>query len=165
MATFTNYPVKDTYYRVIQLDDAGEIQNGLGHSISGSARLSGSLHVTGSSTFGGDLTVTGNVTAKQFIATTVSSSVIYESGSSQFGNSLDDNHIFTGSVIVTGSIKAENTLTADRGVIGGIFYNPNTIEENINIPINQNARLFGPTVTIDSGKLVTVGAGSILTIL
>jgi|SaaInlStandDraft_1057018.scaffolds.fasta_scaffold49040_2 hypothetical protein len=177
MATFTEKPIKDTYYRVVQLDDGGQIQNGLGHPLSGSLRISGSVHITGSSTIGGDLDVTGKVTAREFIATTVSSSVLFESGSSQFGNSLDDSHIFTGSIHQTGSLTIsgsidtsgsltiQNTITADRGVIGGIFYNPNTIEENINIPINQNARLFGPTVTIDNGKLVTVGAGSILTIL
>lgn len=177
MANFTNHPIKDTYYRVVQLDDGGQVQNGLGHPLSGSLRISGSVHITGSSTVGGDLAVTGKVTAREFIATTVSSSVLFESGSSQFGNSLDDTHIFTGSINVTGSlnqigdlstsgsITAENTITAERGTYAGLFSNPNIIEENINIQANHNARLFGPTVTIGSGFLMTVGAGSTLTIL
>ena len=58
-----------------------------------------------SQTITGSLTVTGNLTAQQFI---VSSSVTYltesfASGSHKFGDSSDDNHNFTGSLIVSGS--------------------------------------------------------------
>ena len=63
------------------------------------------LDVTGDAKIGGNLTVTGNLTAQQFI---VSSSVTYltqsfASGSHKFGDSSDDNHNFTGSLIVSGS--------------------------------------------------------------
>ena len=63
------------------------------------------LDVTGDAKIGGSLTVTGNLTAQQFI---VSSSVTYltesfASGSHKFGDSSDDNHNFTGSLIVSGS--------------------------------------------------------------
>jgi hypothetical protein len=56
-------------------------------------------------TVNGSLTVTGNLTAQQFI---VSSSVThlttsFSSGSTKFGDSSDDNHNFTGSLIVSGS--------------------------------------------------------------
>ena len=110
MANFTNHPIKDTYYRVVQLDDGGQIQNGLGHPLSGSLRISGSVHITGSSTVGGDLAVTGKVTASEFIATTVSSSILFESGSSQFGNSLDDVHKFTGSVDISSSLNIDGSF-------------------------------------------------------
>ena len=58
-----------------------------------------------SQTITGSLTVTGNLTAQQFI---VSSSVTYltesfASGSHKFGDSSDDNHNFTGSLVVSGS--------------------------------------------------------------
>lgn len=46
----------------------------------------------------GDLTVTGKITAREFHTTFVSASIIYQSGSTQFGNSSDDTHIFTGNV-------------------------------------------------------------------
>jgi hypothetical protein len=58
-----------------------------------------------SQTITGSLTVTGNLTAQQFI---VSSSVTYltqsfASGSNRFGDSSDDIHTFTGSLVVSGS--------------------------------------------------------------
>ena len=58
-----------------------------------------------SQTITGSLTVTGNLTAQQFI---LSSSVTYltesfASGSHKFGDSSDDIHTFTGSLVVSGS--------------------------------------------------------------
>jgi hypothetical protein len=51
----------------------------------------------------GDLTVGGKVTAQEFHAEFVSSSIIYESGSTKFGNSYDDTHDFTGSINLLGN--------------------------------------------------------------
>ena len=50
-----------------------------------------------------DLTVLGQINARQFNIAIISSSTLFESGSSNFGNSLDDTHTFTGSVNITGS--------------------------------------------------------------
>lgn len=55
------------------------------------------------STIDGDLTVTGTITAQEFHTEFVSASIIYESGSTQFGDSVDDTHIFTGSVEIYSS--------------------------------------------------------------
>ena len=69
-----------------------------------------------SQTITGSLTVTGNLTAQQFI---VSSSVTYltqsfASGSNRFGNSSDDTHQFTGSLVVSGSA---NLLTVGTNLL------------------------------------------------
>jgi hypothetical protein len=58
----------------------------------------------------GSLTVSGNLTAQQFI---VSSSVTFlttsfSSGSTRFGDSSDDIHTFTGSLVVSGSVNPLN---------------------------------------------------------
>ena len=85
------------------------------------------LATTGSNTFqglqtvNGSLVVTGSLTAQQFI---VSSSVTYltesfASGSHKFGDSSDDNHNFTGSVYVTGSVtinKQNEGLILSSGI-------------------------------------------------
>ena len=55
-------------------------------------------------TLTGDLTVTGKITAQEFHTEFVSASIIYQSGSTQFGDTLDDTHTFTGSVNLTGSL-------------------------------------------------------------
>jgi hypothetical protein len=90
----------------------------------GSAAILGSLQVTGSSDVLGDLTVTGKITAEEFHTEFVSSSVIYKSGSTKFGNSSDDVHSFTGSLQVLGSItgaieSSSYALTASYAENGG----------------------------------------------
>jgi len=106
MANFTGNQIRHTYQRLLQLDNF-ITQNGTGSINLEKVHVSGSVYVTGSQVISENLRVLGNVTAQQFIATTVSSSIVYESGSSQFGNSLDDNHIFTGSLNLTGSMNLE----------------------------------------------------------
>jgi hypothetical protein len=80
--------------------------------------ISGSLGITS------DLTVLGSVNARQFNITIISSSTLFESGSSNFGNSLDDTHTFTGSVNITGSFLVNGT---EVGVSAG----PNTFDFNL----------------------------------
>ena len=80
-------------------------------SKTGSYATTGSNIFTGAQSISGSLTISGNLTAQQFI---VSSSVTYltesfASGSHKFGDSLDDNHDFTGSVRISGSIVATGT--------------------------------------------------------
>jgi hypothetical protein len=51
----------------------------------------------------GDVTVGGKVTAQEFHTEFVSASIIYQSGSTKFGDTSDDVHSFSGSLRVTGS--------------------------------------------------------------
>ena len=54
-------------------------------------------------TVGGNLTVAGTITAQQFITEYTTDTVIATSGSTNFGNSSDDRHDFSGSLAVSGS--------------------------------------------------------------
>ena len=71
--------------------------------------LNGTYATTGSNTFknpqtiNSNLIVTGSITAQTLVVQTVSSSVIYSSGSNVFGNASSNNQIFTGSLYVTGA--------------------------------------------------------------
>jgi hypothetical protein len=53
-----------------------------------------------------DVYFTGKITAQELHTTYTTSSVLFQSGSSKFGNSSDDRHEFTGSLFASGSIKA-----------------------------------------------------------
>ncbi len=86
--------------------------------------LSASAELTGSLGIDGNLTVLGTVNARQFNISIISSSTIYESGSSNFGNSSDDTHSFTGSVLITGSLLVNGS---EVGVAAG----PNTFDFNL----------------------------------
>jgi hypothetical protein len=74
---------------------------------------SGSHMFTGGQFIGGNLIVSGSVTAQQFILSSSLANIVTEtiSGSSNFGNSLDDRHIFTGSVRITGSLNTIGDVT------------------------------------------------------
>jgi hypothetical protein len=73
--------------------------------ISGSIDVTGSLATTGNFTVQGNTTINGTLTANEFHTTFTSASIIFESGSTKFGDTLDDIHQFTGSADITGSFK------------------------------------------------------------
>lgn len=75
-------------------------------------QLSGSVFSASNFTFPQNLTVGGTLSAQQLF---VSSSVIYQSGSTKFGDSPDDNHQFTGSVLVRGPISASSITGSFKG--------------------------------------------------
>jgi hypothetical protein len=82
--------------------------------------LNGTYATTGSNTFAGiqtinsNLTVTGSITAATLVVQTITSSVIYSSGSNVFGNNIANTQVLTGSVTVTGSFRfgSSNQQTA-----------------------------------------------------
>ena len=71
--------------------------------------LSGSLLVTGSISnstdlnLPKDLNIEGKLSAKEIKTSNISASIVYQSGSTKFGDSIDDIHPFTGSVSIGGS--------------------------------------------------------------
>jgi hypothetical protein len=77
----------------------------------GSNSFNGNQNITGSLLLSGSLTSTGTITAQTLVVQTVSSSVIYSSGSNTFGNSLANTQVLTGSVIVTGSLSVNGSNT------------------------------------------------------
>lgn len=68
-----------------------------------------SKQLTGSYAITGSLTVTGNITAQTLLVETVSSSIVYSSGSNTFGNDLANRQTLTGSVLVTGSLNVNGS--------------------------------------------------------
>lgn len=66
--------------------------------------IAGETKITGSVNISGDLDVAGVLTAREFHTEYVSASIIYESGSTKFGDTSDDVHQFTGSIYGTNQI-------------------------------------------------------------
>ena len=119
-----------------------------------------SVGTADSPTFAG-VTTTGTltaqtVTAQQFHTTIVSSSILYQSGSTKFGDSSDDIHQFTGSLhlVNSGSVSGSSTSTGSFGstnIMGNL--NIGTTTANVSQSVAQG--LFG------TGAGITV-SGSIL---
>lgn len=193
MGNLTGHKIQNTYQRLLQIDRF-IVQEGTGSADLTALGISGSLSVTGSQVITGNLEVVGDVTARSIITQLTQSTVLYRSGSTQFGNSLDDTHVFTGSVnisssfdligdsthtgnstligtaTVTGSLLnsgssvTEGTHEVKEGVYGAFFANPQTINKNVTIPASYNSRMFGP-ITIAAGKTLQVAANAKLEII
>lgn len=82
----------------------------------------------GTALFSGDLYVSGTVYSNEFKTTIISSSIIYSSGSTLFGNSADDTHTFIGSItgssgfFLSGSLNVRSDAT-----IAGTVTMPGTV--------------------------------------
>jgi hypothetical protein len=112
----------------------------------GETIISGSLGVTS------DLTVLGAINARQFNISVISSSVLFESGSSKFGNTSDDIHSFTGSVQITGSVTATSFVGDGSGLTGMVIdlgsAQLNDVDGN-NIPARSFAELYVACAALD----------------
>ena len=97
-------------------------------------------------TLEGDLTVTGTLTAQEYKTEYITSSVIFESGSTKFGNSLDDTHIFTGSIYSANSVNINRDLNVGRVttvqdlIVSGTYTGP-TVGTSISASWADNAGL------------------------
>jgi len=92
--------------------------------VSGSALSTGSfgrLEVGGSSNLSGDLTVGGRLTAQEFHTEFVSSSIMFQSGSTKFGDSAADTHTFTGKMEISGSQAKVSASVGATGSFGHLF--------------------------------------------
>ena len=75
-----------------------------GSSITGDINITGSVTTTGDFTVNGNATIGGVLTAREYHTEFVSASIIFASGSTRFGDTTDDTHHFTGSMLMTGSL-------------------------------------------------------------
>ena len=83
------------------------------------------------------------------------------------GTSNSYTHNISGSLsLYSGVVKVPTTNKLDvYGAIDGIHSSPQTIAKDMTLPSDHNGALIGPTVAVQVGKTITVGAGSILHIL
>ena len=138
-----------THSGSIDLNSVGNVR------LTGNITQIGNVNQTGDSNISGDLVVGGTVTAQEFKTELVTSATIFESGSTIFGNSLDDTHTITGSVAITGSLNVDNRATA-ISVDSQFFMSPKSVGDMV-IPSNYNMRIFHDTTI--TGELY-VGANS-----
>ena len=83
------------------------------YATTGSNTFIGTQVVSGSILQSGSFTSTGTLTAQTLVIQTITSSVVYSSGSNVFGNSLGNSQVFTGSVLITGSLALAGNITSN----------------------------------------------------
>jgi hypothetical protein len=94
--------------------------------------------------FANTLTVAGNLTAQTLVVQTITSSVDFVTGSTRFGSLAANTHVFTGSVLMSGSV--------------GIGINPEfklDVNGDIALPRTQKLMFAGPTVGDRSRSYIT----------
>jgi len=125
-------------------------------NVSGSITTSGSITISGSITsasfadsasnatnaisasYANNLTVAGTLTAQTIVVQTVTSSVIYSSGSNVFGNDIANTQVLTGSVTVTGSLAVvtngtEFQVTSTGVKMGNVIGDAHSITGSVGI--------------------------------
>jgi len=126
MSTLTNRTIKSTYQQLLQVEN-NVVQDGLGTSslsasfdltglenitgslnVSGTTDLIGSASVSGSMRISGTFEVLGTASISHLITTYESSSIIFASGSTKFGDDTSDTHERTGSMTISGSLFSTN---------------------------------------------------------
>jgi hypothetical protein len=115
-----------------------------------SASTAFSASFAATSSFANNFTVANTLTAQTIVVSTISSSVVYSSGSNIFGNSLSNTQTFTGSVGITGSLN----LRGNQLISGSlIFTTASTYTPSYDLEIPQSAK--------NNGIAQIYGAGTI----
>jgi len=119
---------------------------------------------TGNQIVNGNVFVDGTLTARTYV---VSSSVVnYEtisvSGSTRFGDTNDDTHLFTGSLFLTGSLSVTSGITGSlRGVATTASYVLNAVSSSF-ATNSMTASYYGGTVTSASFATNSMTASYVL---
>ena len=115
------------------------------------------LFLTGSGNVSGNLTIGGTLTAQEFHIEIVSSSTIFESGSTRFGDSSDDFHRFTGSVDIKGNLNSTLAITGSDLKLPGFT----SVSSSL---VNHNGRLLfleAKTLVSSSAQIASDISGSL----
>jgi hypothetical protein len=86
--------------------------------VTGSFYVTGSMSTTQNLSVGGDAIILGTIVANKIETELSSSSTIYTSGSTEFGNTVDDVIDFTGSFNLSGSLDNITRVSSDSQLSG-----------------------------------------------
>jgi hypothetical protein len=116
--------------------------------ISGSFSVTGSLVTSGNLTVNGDTTILGTLTAQEFHTTYTSASIIYQSGSTKFGDTIDDTHERTGSMTLSGSFSLNGYQVTE-------ISNDTTLgdQSTTALPTEYAVKQYGGSLTTDQAYL------------
>ena len=127
--------------------------------ISGNLSVSGLSTLTGNTSIGGNLVVNGKLTAQEIYTEITSASIIFESGSTKFGDDTGDKHEFTGSINVSGSVIYNGVILTniDANTIQRLQQATSSLNIQTGSQDNLNAQIGIATASLNftSGSLNT----------
>ena len=113
------------------------------------------------SSYATDFLVAGTITAQKLVVQTVSSSVVYSSGSNTFGNDLSNTQVLTGSVSVTGSLSVNGSSvmlsnqTSSMSVLSASYAGSSTSASYAPNFYNSDGTLNGNRTVTSNGYSLT----------
>jgi hypothetical protein len=125
--------------------------------VSGSATTIGTTVLSGSLTVSGSITSTSTITAQTLVVQTITSSIVYSSGSNIFGNSLANTQQFTGSVSITGSLTLNNIAIPTSASLASTYL-PLT-GGTLTGALGGTSATFSGNVAVGQGSTGTVNIG------
>jgi len=149
--------------QILKIDkDAGDaVLFNVSGTVADGGHVSSSFAYTGSGLFvDGDAVVKGRLTVREYYSEQVSASIIYESGSTKFGNTQDDTHEFTGSVFVSGTFAADY-LSASLGLYSGGPSLLNGLVQAQNGLTVSGASLNASTVDVSASNLYVTNLATV----
>ena len=126
----------------------------------GTVAAAKNLDVHGNMIVSGNITTSGSITAQEFHTEFVSASVMYASGSTRFGDTIDDIHRFTGSVYFSAS---QVSVTASEGVhvTGSVFMSGGLLTvENIAVSGGSTTPATASTAYVKLNQTGSFASGS-----
>ena len=149
MSTLRVNKIQPNSKEAISIDGNVNITGSLVHNghttLAGTNVLSGSTTFIGQTNVTGDLTVGGTLTAQEVRTEFDDASVVFESGSTKFGNSSDDIHSFNGSMVIDqGTFKVTNS--GDDVIIANPLNGTFTIGDTQSV--GDGARISGDNLSV-----------------
>ncbi len=139
--------------------DSGSFSTRLDNSEASGALMNQDLKTSASPTFV-NVTATGTMTAQEFHTEFVSASIVYRSGSTKFGDTIDDIHSFTGSINQSGSFNLNDGNMSVTDTLTATTLTGTTIKDFSTI--SGSSTSTGSFGSLYSGKDILVGgAGNI----
>jgi hypothetical protein len=136
------------------IEVAGELTI-TGSGVLGDWNVDGALSSTGDLNVAGNAIIQGDLTAQSYNSELVESTVLYESGSTKFGDDTGDTHEFTGSLDVSGSLFL-NGSAVGTGVSTFDEYNRKTfVKKNTTLVGNSTASFTAVTASAPVGMTAT----------
>ena len=123
----------------------------------GNQTVSASMFVSGS------ITATGQIVAQTINVQSVTSSVVYSSGSNVFGNDVSNSQTFTGSMLVTGSVRVTGNICSTGTGCFSVVCSPTYVGGTFSgTTVYGSTAICGGTVSGTTGTFsscVAVGTG------
>ena len=131
------------------------VATGSAYSTTNALQITGSLVTTGALTIGGNAVIQGDLTAQSYNSEIVSSSIIYDSGSTKFGDDISDTHQMTGSVSISGSLLLNGTAIGTTVTTFDEYTRKQFVKRNTTLIGNSTASFSAVTASAPSGMTST----------